>query len=128
MMGTALDFLQGDEFGFEHTTEFIRQRAARHEDPYDPESVVEDWGNPDEAPITGFFASRSSVEQPGEVREQAVTIKQLVIDDPKADIRRGDRIKQGEKLWTVEGVPDNDQNPFTGWQPTLVASLKEWVG
>ena len=127
-MGTALDFVQGAVFGFEHVTEFVRQRATLVADPYDPESEVEDWDTPDEITLTGYFASRSSTEQTGEVREQVVTTKQLVIDDPRADVRRGDRIKQDDHVWTVEGFPETDQNPFTGWQPTLVANLEEWEG
>lgn len=128
MMVTALDFVQGDVFGFEHTTEFVRQRAALVVDPYDPDSVVEDWGSPSEITLTGYLASSSSNEQTSEAREQVVTTKQLVIDDPRADVRRGDRIKHGDHLWSVEGFPETDQNPFTRWQPTLVANLKEWEG
>lgn len=127
-MVTALDFIQGSEFAFEHTTEFVRQRAKLIVDPYDPDSAVEDWGSPDEITLTGYFASSSSTEQTDEVREQVVTAKQLVIDDPAADVRRGDRIKLGERVWSVEGFPEDDMNPFTGWRPTLVARLEEWRG
>lgn len=127
-MTTALNHITHNNFHFNHTTEFIRQRARRIEDPYDPDSVVEDWGSPEEIVLAGYFASQSSREQSGEVREQVTTSKQLVIDDPDADVRRGDRIKLGDKVWTVEGFPEDDMNPFTGWRPTLVANVAEWVG
>lgn len=127
-MANALDFIQGNEFGFQHTMEFVRQRAKVIVDPYDPDSAVEDWSNPDEIILSGYFASGSSTEQTDDVREQVATTKQLVIDDPAADVRRGDRIKLGERIWTVEGFPEDDMNPFTGWRPTLVANISEWVG
>lgn len=130
-MGTALDYIQGSAFGFEHKTEFVRLRARRIEDPYDPDSAVDDWSSPVEVVLYGFFSSSGQSgagEMSGEVREQVETSKTLVIDDPAADVRRGDRIRQGDKVWTVEGFPSDDMNPFTGWQPTLVVRLKERVG
>lgn len=127
-MGTAAEFISAAAFGFEHITEFVRQRARLITDPYNPDESTEDWNNPTEIPLTGYFASGSSTEQSGEVREQVVTSKQLVIDDPGADVRRGDRIKLGDRIWTVEGFPEDDKNPFTGWQPTLVVNLEEWRG
>lgn len=128
MMGTALDYLNGGTFGFSATSEFIRQRAVLIADPYNPDSLVEDWEAPNEITLAGYFASASSAEQAGEVREQVVTTKRLVIDNPAADVRRGDRIKQGDRVWTVTGFPEDDKSPFTGWQPTLVANLEEVQG
>lgn len=114
---------------FAYTTTFIRQRAVIVSDPYDPDGEgVPDWSAPDEIEVYGYLASRSSVEQPGAVREQVVTTKQLVLDDPGVDVERGDRIKQGAHVWTVTGFPATDVNPFTGWQPTRVCDLVEGVG
>lgn len=127
-MGSAAEFIAGSDFQFEHTRTFARQRARQVADPYDPESTTEDWGTPDEIPLDGHFASQSSSEQTGEVREQVSTSKQLVIDDPAADVQRGDRIKLGNRTWTVVGFSEDDVNPFTGWQPTLVVNLEEWRG
>lgn len=127
-MGTALDFMGESDFKFEHTTTFVRQRAGLTVDPYDPDSAVEDWNNPVEITLEGYFASQNSTEQTDEVREQVSTTKQLVIDDPSADVKRGDRIKLDDRVWTVTGFPEDDQNPFTGWRPTLVVSLAEWRG
>lgn len=113
---------------FEHTSEFVRQRARLILDPYDPESVVEDWDNPEELTVSGYFSSQSSTERADPVREQVSTLKQLVLDDPDADVDRGDRIKQGERVWTVEGFAESDINPFTGWNPTRVCRVREGVG
>lgn len=127
-MATAGDLIGGG-FGFEHTTTFIRRRAVQIPDPYNPESMVEDWSqDPSEINVSGYFSSQSSTEQSDPVREHASTLKQLIFDDPDVDVKRGDRIKQGERIWTVEGFPEQDINPWTNWQPTLVANVREGVG
>ena len=119
---------------FAYTTTFIRQRAVIVSDPYDPDAEgVPDWTLPEEIEVSGYFASQASVEQSSlaaadPVRDQVVTTKQLVLDDPSADVERGDRIKQGSHVWTVTGFPATDVNPFTGWQPTRVCNLVEGVG
>lgn len=114
---------------FEHTTTFTRQRAVQITDPYNSESTIDDWTQaPSEVEVSGYFSSQSSSEQTDAVREHAATLKQLIFDDPDVDVRRGDRIKQGAKVWTVEGFPEQDINPWTGWQPTLVCNVREGVG
>lgn len=117
------------QFGFMATSEFIRQRATLEEDPYDPDAPgVPNWSSPAEITVSGYFASQSSTEQADPVRSQLITTKQLVLDDPEVDVVRGDRIRQGPKVWVVNGFPEADTNPFTGWQPTLVCNLEEVVG
>lgn len=127
-MSTAADWLEADSFGFTATTTVVRQRAGRIADPYDPDSFVDDWESPDEIEVSGYFASQSSTEQADPVRDQVVTTKAFVIADPGADVDRGDRIKLGARVWTVEGFAEMDINPFTGWQPTRVCNLKEARG
>ncbi len=113
---------------FSHTREFVRQRAARIVDPYDPDSSVDDWGDPDKIEISGYLDSQSSVEQVDASRAQVVSLTQLIVDDPGADVQRGDRIVKGGRVWVVTGFPSDDVNPFTGWQPTLVCNLEEVQG
>ena len=114
---------------FEHTSEFVRERATLVVDPYDPDAPgVPSWDAPDTLTVDGYLASQSSTEQSDPVRSQLVTTKQLVLDDPDVDVRRGDRIRQGDNLWTVTGIPEADVNPFTGWQPTRVCNLEEVTG
>lgn len=126
---TAQDFIEAEGFGFAEITEFVRQRAVLVADPYNPDAEgVPDWSAPDEITVAGFFASQTSAEQTDVVRAQLITTKQLVLDDPDADVQRGDRIKLGSRVWTVTGIPEADVNPFTGWQPTRVCNLEEVSG
>lgn len=108
--------------------QFDRQRARRVPDPYDPDATVEDWTDPIVLPLAGYFDASSSTEQTDPVRDLVLTTRTLVVPDPDADVRRGDRIVQGEKTWTVEGFPDAPTNPFTGWRPGLFIRLREGVG
>lgn len=127
---TPEDFV-GTGFGFGAPTSFVRVRPGRMPDPYNPDATVEDPSHPDILPIKGGLSSTSSVEQDGEVRQQAVSTAQLVIDDPFADVKRLDRITTDPddgRRWTVQGFPANDQNVFTGWRPTLVCDLEEDTG
>jgi len=125
---TAGDWMAGDG-GFTVTSEFVRQRAVLVVDPYDPDAAgVPSWDTPDELTVWGYLASQSSTEQADPVRAQIITTKQLILDDPDADVERGDRIRQGVKVWTVTGFPEADINPFTGWQPTRVCNLEEVQG
>ena len=65
---------------------------------------------------------------PDGAREQVVTDAALTVADPNVDIKRGDRIKDGSHVYTVNVVPSVDANPFTGWQPTLEVGLQEVEG
>lgn len=106
-----------------------RLRAPLVEDPYNPARTVQDWdGEVDELAFSGFIATASSVMTPDGAREQAVTAVTLTVADPTVDIRRGDRIKDGSHVYTVDVVPSVDANPFTGWQPTLEVGLQEVEG
>lgn len=111
-----------------HFDTFTRQRAPRVPDPYNPDATVEDWDNPVEISLEGFFDASFGTEQTDALRSQAVTFKVLALTNTQADVSRGDRIKQGEKVWTVEGFPDAPRNPFTGKRPYLYLRLKEAVG
>lgn len=129
-MSTVAD-LMGDGSFFDHDvlTGFVRLRPKRTVDPYDPENVIiGSWADADRLELQAYFASQASTVQSDPVRAQIITTKQLIIDDPNADVQVGDRITQGDRTWTITGVPANDTNPFTGWQPTLVVNLEEVRG
>lgn len=127
-MSTALDWIGGGgEFEFGET--FVRLRAGTITDPYSGEPIGEDWAHPDEEPLDGaYFSSQGSTDSDGEVRRQTATGKQLIIPDPDADVQRGDRIRQGTRVWSIVGFPEADKNPFTGWQPTLVVDVEDFKG
>lgn len=107
---------------------FTRQRARRVSAPDNPDAMVNDWTTPDEVPLAGYFELDSSTEQIDPVRGQVITLRTLVVPDPDADVRRGDRIVQGPRTWTVHGYPHAPKNPFTGWRPGLFIRLMEGIG
>ena len=128
-MSTALDWIDGGGDGFAFGEAFVRQRAGIIEDPYSGEPIGEDWASPDEEALDGaYFSSQGSTDSDGDVRRQTTTGKQLIVPDPDADVRRGDRIRQGTRVWSIVGFPENDTNPFTGWQPTLVVDVEDFTG
>jgi hypothetical protein len=110
---------------------YSRQRRKTVVDPYDPTNVtIGDWSDPDILPVSGYVHTVTSSEQPGDPsRSEVVSTAEFVTDDLKADIKRGDRIVSTDgRKWDVQGFPARDRNPFTGWQPTLVAALQEVIG
>ena len=126
-MTTALDWI-GDNTPA-HLESFTRLRAVQVPDRYDPDATVDDWTNPSELPLHGSWDSTGSVVGADAVREQTTTSKRLVIFDPDADVLNGDRVRDAAgAVYTVTGRPARDQNPFTGWRPTLVIDLEEGTG
>ena len=106
----------------------VRRPAAMF-DPYSGEETAPDWPHATEHEIHGFIAHASGFESSNEPgRLLAESDATLTIPDPNADVERGDMIVDGERKFIVQGFPANDVNPFTGWQPTLVASLSAWNG
>lgn len=126
-MTTALDWI-GDNTPA-HVEPFTRQRAVQIPDRYNPDATVDDWTDPSEILLRGSWDSTGSSVGSDPVREQTTTSKRLVIFDPDADVRNGDRIVDAAgHVYTVTGRPSRDQNPFTGWRPTLVVDLEEGTG
>lgn len=113
---------------FDVTQEFVRKRASLKPDPYNPGRLVEDWTNPEIGTVEAYIASGTSAVQADPVRDRVQSDAQLVIDDPDADVKVRDLIELGDRAWRVTGFPSTDINPFTGWQPTLVANLEEQRG
>lgn len=107
---------------------FTRLRPHRVPDPYNPDALLDDWDNADEIDLEGYFEPNSSTEQLDPVRNKVVTVYLLVLWDPDADVRRGDRIVQGDQTWRVHGFPPAPKNPFTGWQPYKYVRIVEEVG
>lgn len=107
---------------------FVRQRARQVTDPMNPDRTISTWENPVEIDVVGFLDSASSTEVQGASRAEVVTSADLHLPDALVDVKRGDRITDGDRTWVVEGFPPAPVNPFTGWQPYKVARLKEVVG
>jgi hypothetical protein len=127
-MSTAADFIGSSDLQMGSLTTLTRKRATKKEDPYNPDSTTDDWSSPDVLSFSGYVSSQTSTEQTDAVRAQLITTVQIIVPDPAADIKRGDRISDGTHSWSVTGIPASDINPFSGWQPTLVVDVEEVDG
>lgn len=128
----ALDYITGStEFTLAGATSFQRLRARRIPRAMNPKQTDEDWEHPDIIEIRGALSSSTSTRIPDSLDLQTTSTAVLTIDNPKADVRIGDRIRavpDDGRLWEVNGFPSNDVNAFSGWQPTLEIQLAEWKG
>lgn len=114
-----------------HLTPFVRLRATRSANPYNPAATAKDWSQPQELSLSGALAASSSTRTPDGLDTATTTRAVLTVFDPSTDIRVGDRIRADPDdgtLWQVTGVPARDLSPFTGWQPTAEIQLEEVKG
>ena len=122
----------GAGFDMAGATRFIRLRAKRKADPYNPAQNEPDWTQqPDELAVMGALSSSSSTRTPDTLDDATSSAAYLTIPDPDADVRIGDRIRADPddgRLWEVDGFPSKDANAFTGWRPTLECRLTERKG
>lgn len=122
----------GGVFAMAGATRFVRLRAKRKVNPYNPAQHEPDWSvPPDELVIMGVLSSSSSTRTPDTLDTQTESTAYLTIPDPDVDIRTGDRIRADPddgRLWEVGGFPSKDANAFTGWCPTLECRLTERKG
>lgn len=124
-----LNLANNEAIRFDTPQVFERLRAKLETDPYDPDSPgVPDWSNPDVLEFEGFLTESTSTILPDSVREQVSTSGVLTVADPDLDIRVGDRVRQGGKIWQITGRPAKDKSPFTGWQPTLEITIQQLEG
>lgn len=108
---------------------FIRLRPGRLRDEMNPRRTVRSWdAGTEEITLAGFLDSEDPGEQPSASRSELVTTAVLYLADTQADVRRGDRITDGERTWDVQGFPAAPRNPFTGWRPYKVVNLQEVRG
>ncbi|MDN3309564.1 hypothetical protein QWJ90_01330 [Microbacterium oryzae] len=113
---------------FAHGTTVYRLRPRMIDDPYSDEQTPGGWDEPDELPIDGAFIAQSSTSRVGTAtRTQAIEAKSLYCD-PAADVQPGDRIRADGEVFTVDGFPAADTNPFTGWQPVMEVPLTRALG
>jgi hypothetical protein len=108
----------------------LRDRRKSKPDPYDPSHEIPgSWSDPvDTAEIKrSFVASSSSTAVPDASRTQFQVYKSLYCP-PDSDVKPGDRIRADGVTYEVNGVPQADTNPFTGWRPTAEIPLKVVMG
>lgn len=122
----------GGVFAMAGATRFMRLRAKRKTNPYNPAQHEPDWSvPPDELAIMGVLSSSSSTRTPDTLDTQTASTAYLTIPDPDTDVKIGDRIRADPddgRLWEVDGFPSKDANAFTGWRPTLECRLTERKG
>ncbi len=113
---------------FPHGRTVHRQRAKKIRDEYADKEIEADWSDPDEIEIPRAFVAQSSTSLTSTAnRVQALEAKSLFCP-PDFDVRAGDRIRDGETVYTIDGIPAADTNPFTGWTPTREIPLTRSVG
>lgn len=113
---------------FAHGRTVYRQRAKAVRDEYADEDVEADWSDPDEIPIPNAFVAQSSTSRSTtESRVQMLEAKSLFCP-PEFDVRPNDRIRDGGDVYTIDGIPAADMNPFTGWTPAREIPLTRSVG
>lgn len=107
-----------------------RWRRKRVPDKYNPaKQTVGPWSEADVVPIEGAAVlSSSGAALRNEDRVGALTLKSLYLDDPEADVQKGDGISLSpggtSPEFQIEVLPQADSNPFTGWQPVREVPLK----
>lgn len=116
-------------FTFGHTV--YRMRPTTMVDPYSQQTVTANWRNPDMLALPGAFVAHTSTSLLADAeRSEAAEAKSLFIG--VADIRKGDRIRNGDEgaaIYTIDGIPpEPDTNPFTGWTPPREIPLTRYVG
>lgn len=107
-----------------------RQRPEQIPDPYNPDRTVPgDWANAPEVEIEGAFVGPTSTSLLATAtREQASESRSLFCDDD-ADVRKGDRIRVGDTVYTIDGIPpDQNVNPWTNWSPPREIPLTRHLG
>lgn len=81
--------------------------------------------------FNGFLASSSSTRTAQQVGTETTSVAVLTVLDTTVDLQVGDMVETlpaDGRRWVVDGFPAHDISPFSGWQPTLEATLREIRG
>lgn len=110
------------------TEEFERLRRVMVPSSTNPDRMVasNDFSEPET--FRGFLDSESSLDEANANREGISSSAILFVEDTRFDIRRGDRVRAGERMWEVLGFPSAPMNPFSGWRPYKEVRLREVRG
>lgn len=101
-----------------------RLRAFITLDPYSGEETEKDWSTPYELAIPGCAFNPGQSSEPDQVGRNAVITQPEVYAPFGSDVLAGDRIVIRGQTFDVDGQPASWVNPFSGWAPGLVITLK----
>jgi hypothetical protein len=106
-----------------------RDRRKAIADPRSGRTKPGPWSDVDTIDLeNAFIGSSSSVASPDATRTPITTAKSLYLTDADADVKAGDRIRDGDDVYYVRVKPSADRNPFTGWQPVMEIPLENTEG
>ena len=110
---------------------FVRVRARRVPDPYNPKRTLEDWQGASRLELSGFFDDDSSMDVADAVRKQTVVRRTLFLP-ASADIVGSDRVERVvdgvTEVWSIDGEQAVPRNPFTNRRPYRSVKLMKVVG
>lgn len=104
-----------------------RKRVPSSNDP--SKLVLGDWDTAEQITLEGSYIGSSSRHSlRNETRVQALEARSLYVDNPDADVRKGDGVSVGVPGdmpdFEIEVVPIAPKSPFTEWRPMLEVPLK----
>ncbi|WP_336642335.1 hypothetical protein [Microbacterium sp. MMO-56] len=106
----------------------VRLRAKPVLDPYSQKQVGADWSDPDTLELPGSYVGQSSTARTlGASRTQILESRSLYCD-PDLDVQALDKIQHGTVVYDIDGFPDVEVNPFTGWSPVREIPLRRAAG
>lgn len=109
---------------FAHGEMVTRLRATLIEDPYSSEDTEPDWDSPAELDIPGCGVALSGSTEPLVNARNPVDSDFDVFMPTGTDVTAQDRLVIRGQVCDIAGRPFDWENPFTGWQPGLVAQAK----
>ena len=91
-------------------------------------TTVPDWGNATSHVVGGCSLQEGSTATTfGEGQRDPSESDATLLTPVGADIKDGDRVSMGGRIWEVSGVPNDVRSP-TGATSHRRASLKQWRG
>lgn len=113
---------------FAHGISVFRQRPKMVTDRYSGKQVPGSWDDPDELELPGAWVAQSSTSRLTTASRTQLLESKSLFCDPDADVLASDRIRVGSTIYPIEGIPEADWNPFTGWRPYREVPLGRVIG
>ncbi len=112
---------------FPHGQTVVRLRRKEILDPYSQQVTLGDWSDPDRLTIYGAFVAQSSTARTDSATRTEMLESKSLFCAPDADVQAFDRIEAGEAVYKIDGIPEADANPWTGWRPAREIPLERTV-